>query len=61
MFCVGLLLLSFLSVLSAVSAALLGMILLLLETFLLSRGGQLRARPPRLDDRRQFPLPDEPI
>ncbi len=40
-FCVGLLLLSFLNVLSLVSAALMGLIVLLLEIFLLSRGGQI--------------------
>ena len=45
-FCVGLLLLSFLNVLSVVSAALMGMIVLLLEIFLLSRGGQI-GRVPR--------------
>ncbi len=41
-FCVGLLLLSFLNVLSVVSAALMGLIVALLEIFLLSRGGQFR-------------------
>jgi len=48
-FCVGLLLLSFLNVLSIVSAALMGMIVLLLEIFLLSRGGEIgrAARRPR--------------
>lgn len=59
-FCVGLVLLSVLHVLSAVNAALMGMIVLLLEIFLLSRGGQLRNRSRQVDGRARYPLPDEP-
>ncbi len=58
-FCVGLLLLRFLDVLSATNAALMGLIVLLLEIFLLSRGGQLATRSRRSSTRAPLPLPDE--
>jgi hypothetical protein len=57
-FCVGLLLLSFLNVLSIITAALMGMIVLLLEIFLLSRGGQLK-RPRRAQERPLLRVSDD--
>ncbi len=58
-FCVGLLLLSFLNVLSVISASLMGLIVLLLEIFLLSRGGQIKRPDRRADDRPKFQIPDD--
>jgi len=55
-FVAGLLLLSFLKVLALTNAALLGLIVFLLEIFLLSRGGQTRT-PVRVRDE-PFELPD---
>ncbi len=58
-FCVGLLLLNFLSVLSIVSVALMGLIVLLLEIFLLSRGGQIQITARRRDERPILRVSDE--
>lgn len=58
-FCVGILLLSILNVLSVVSAALMGLIVLLLEIFLLSRGNQTGAMARPVDERPKFQIPDD--
>lgn len=58
-FCVGLLLLSFLNVLSIITAALMGMIVLLLEIFLLSRGGQITKSARRAPERPMLQVSDE--
>lgn len=59
-FCVGLLLLSILNVLSIISAALMGLIVLLLEVFLLSRGGQIARVARRPEEIPAFLVSDDP-
>ncbi len=61
MFCVGLLLLSFLNVLSVISVTLMGLIVLLLEIFLLSRGGQATRPTRRPPERAILQVSDETL